>query len=96
MVSFRGLIQNFRRASPPLSYAESAPGLLVSSSCLLAISSRLLVVDSGLDSGLWRVLLLTSCGLLLSTFYPVYKVRYYSIDLIVPLCPVPNTRKGIA
>ena len=24
-VSFRGLIQNFRRASPPLSYAESAP-----------------------------------------------------------------------
>ena len=25
-VSFRGLIQNFRRASPPLSYAESPPG----------------------------------------------------------------------
>ena len=25
MVSFRGLIQNFRRASPPLSYAESSP-----------------------------------------------------------------------
>ena len=24
-VSFRGLIQNFRRASPPLSYAESPP-----------------------------------------------------------------------
>ena len=24
-VSFRGLIQNFRRASPPLSYAESLP-----------------------------------------------------------------------
>ena len=28
-VSFRGLIiQNFRRASPPLSYAESSPGVL--------------------------------------------------------------------
>ena len=26
-VSFRGLIQNFRRASPPLSYAESPGGL---------------------------------------------------------------------
>ena len=26
-VSFRGLIQNFRRASPPLSYAEFPPGL---------------------------------------------------------------------
>ena len=25
-VSFRGLIQNFRRASPPVSYAESPPG----------------------------------------------------------------------
>ena len=25
MVSFRGLIQNFRQASPPLSYAESPP-----------------------------------------------------------------------
>ena len=25
-VSFRGLIQNFRRASPPFSYAESPPG----------------------------------------------------------------------
>ena len=25
-VSFRGLIQNFRRASPPLSYARSPPG----------------------------------------------------------------------
>ena len=25
-VSFTGLIQNFRRASPPLSYAESPPG----------------------------------------------------------------------
>ena len=25
-VSFRGLIQNFRRASPPLSYAESPRG----------------------------------------------------------------------
>ena len=24
-VSFRGLIQNFRRVSPPLSYAESPP-----------------------------------------------------------------------
>ena len=24
--SFRGLIQNFRRASPPLSYAEFPPG----------------------------------------------------------------------
>ena len=24
---FRGLIQNFRRASPPLSYAEYPPGL---------------------------------------------------------------------
>ena len=24
-VSFRGLIQNFRRTSPPLSYAESTP-----------------------------------------------------------------------
>ena len=26
-VSFRGLIQNFRQASPPLSYAESPPGI---------------------------------------------------------------------
>ena len=26
-VSFRGLIQNFRRASPSLSYAESPPGV---------------------------------------------------------------------
>ena len=26
LVSFRGLIQNFSRASPPLSYAESPPG----------------------------------------------------------------------
>ena len=26
LVSFRGLIQNFRQASPPLSYAESPPG----------------------------------------------------------------------
>ena len=26
-VSFRGLIQNFRRAPPPLSYAEFPPGL---------------------------------------------------------------------
>ena len=25
LVSFRGLIQNFRQASPPLSYAESPP-----------------------------------------------------------------------
>ena len=25
-ISFRGLIQNFRRASPPLSYTESRPG----------------------------------------------------------------------
>ena len=26
-VSFRGLIQNFRRASPPFSYADSLPGM---------------------------------------------------------------------
>ena len=25
LVSFKGLIQNFRQASPPLSYAESPP-----------------------------------------------------------------------
>ena len=28
-VSFRGLIQNFRRASPPLSYTESPPGKIL-------------------------------------------------------------------
>jgi len=43
-VSFRGLIQNFRRASPPLSYAESpsrvinlAPSLLASIGCAVKL-----------------------------------------------------------
>ena len=27
-ISFRSLIQNFRRASPPLSYAKSPPGCI--------------------------------------------------------------------
>ena len=49
LVSYRGLIQNFRRASPPLSYAESPPRAAfwgcyrgISNNASKAVSERLL------------------------------------------------------
>ena len=39
MVSFRGLIQNFQQASPPLSYAESPPPHLRLQAVLVACNN---------------------------------------------------------
>ena len=41
LVSFRGLIQNFRRASLPLSYAESPPPLEFYWNCTVVLSQSL-------------------------------------------------------
>ena len=51
-VFFRGLIQNFGRASPPLSYAESPPHYRLHKSCIIRLLYALWyrALESGFDA----------------------------------------------
>ena len=53
LVSYRGLMQNFRQASQPLSYAESPPGLFPLSLTLCKGKAKLNVIQPDVFYFLW-------------------------------------------
>ena len=79
-VSFRGLIQNFRRASPPLSYAEFPPGSDYSKMIKFELTNN---YPNHAFTGLWGVH--NSCSKLFmisSINIPIYKNKSLQIIII--------------